>query len=481
MHKSLIYNIIFIIGISILIIWNLEQIKLGFRATSKYAFSDDLYIWFYGISTYIVCVTLTVIYTQWSGKFIITPTVVFSLFHYLMVYPGAVFVDVHSYSQTASYYYIVSTILFVFGIRLSNIIFQFSPATEMKDYFVKIKNSRSVTKPEIFIIKIGLIFSIIIVALLQLYTEQSYSLGLTSMGNFEAITSGEGSALQGQREDLYKNGLSVFDYILRYFVRVIIPVLSLILIIHYMRLKRFYALFLSTTALSFGILIAIGSGSRMFVAHLLLVCLITVVNSRKINSQILITSVVFFISLLTAQTIALARFISNSSDAITIATMAIVRLFERIFLTKGVVTSYVFEYFPLIGNYRLGASYLDDLFGVISRNVPLSQEMFKYITGGTGTAGPQVFGEFYANFGFIGVSLSLILGCIIQSISILIVRKKSLNVVYIVITSYLTFLVGLIGYGKLIAVKSYGGHVLLIFSIFLFAVLWSVKNASKKT
>ena len=70
----------------------------------------------------------------------------------------------------------------------------------------------------------------------------------------------------------------------------------------------------------------------MFVAHLILVCLIVIVSYRKIRSDLLIISILSVISLLTAQTIALSRFFSAGvQDPVGIATIAIVRLLKEFF------------------------------------------------------------------------------------------------------------------------------------------------------
>ena len=162
-----------------------------------------------------------------------------------------------------------------------------------------------------------------------------------------AETTGEANLLQQQRESIYTTGLSFYDYLLRYFVRIVIPILSIILFLDSGRKKNWIINSFAVASLFYCIAIAFGSGSRMFVAHLILVCLIVIVSYRKIRSDLLIISILSVISLLTAQTIALSRFFSAGvQDPVGIATIAIVRLFERVFLTKGVVTSYVFDYFP---------------------------------------------------------------------------------------------------------------------------------------
>ena len=66
-----------------------------------------------------------------------------------------------------------------------------------------------------------------------------------------------------------------------------------------------------------------------------------------------------------------------------------------------------------------GSTYISDIKGQLSDKISLSRIMFRHISGGDGTAGPQAFGELYVNFGFFGLGLSLILGFFIQSINIL--------------------------------------------------------------
>ena len=79
-------------------------------------------------------------------------------------------------------------------------------------------------------------------------------------------------------------------------------------------------------------------------------------------------------SLLVFSTVILGRFFVTGYSPIQVIFMAINRVFERIFLTKGVVTS-MFEYFPKYIHF-LTVNHSQSLLGNINNEKPLSQLMF---------------------------------------------------------------------------------------------------------
>ena len=155
------------------------------------------------------------------------------------------------------------------------------------------------------------------------------------------------------------------------------------------------------------------------------------------------------------------------------------RVIERIFLVKGRSTRYVFDYFPRFSDFRYGSTIYEKLLGTASDEMPLAVEMSLFIEGRIGTAGPQTFGDFYANFGFIGMLISaFILGFIIQSISIAIIRKKNMDYHLISIIGYMTLLLGLIGYSDIMVIKSNGIHVLFVYLVIF--IIYKRLNTKQK-
>ena len=218
----------------------------------------------------------------------------------------------------------------------------------------------------------------------------------------------------------------------------------------------------------------------MFVMHLLIFSAVLFFFYNTLTKDAVFKFLLFITILLVLSTVALGRFLVDGYTPVQIIFMAITRIIERVLLTKGVVTSYVFEFFPDEHEYLTGESYFQALLGNMNDNIPLSQLMFSYIVGGSGTAGPQTFGEFYANFGPIGVILCFCVGFILQVISILMIRVKSMSPLKAAYMAYFIFLLGLIGYGKLLSFKTYGLHVLVAFITMNLIVLSVVKYASEE-
>ena len=101
---------------------------------------------------------------------------------------------------------------------------------------------------------------------------------------------------------------------------------------------------------AFCLLIAFGSGSRMFLMHLLTISSIVYFFYNSLSKTILLKFFTIFMSLLVFSPVILGRFFVTGYSPIQVIFMAINRVFERIFLTKGVI-SYVFEYFPKIHHF----------------------------------------------------------------------------------------------------------------------------------
>ena len=330
-------------------------------------------------------------------------------------------------------------------------------------------------------LKLVLIVSIFAVFGLQALSSQNYFLGVNVTAALLQSGISEFGVIQGQREDIYLSGLGVADYILRYLIRVVLPIAIFALFIDARSRNYKFEKFILLMLFAFCLLIAFGSGSRMFLMHLLTISSIVYFFYNSLSKTILLKFFTIFMSLLVFSTVILGRFFVTGYSPIQVIFMAINRVFERIFLTKGVVTSYVFEYFPKIHPFLNGESFLQSLLGNINNEKPLSQLMFSHIVGGNGTAGPQSFGELYANFGLAGLMFCFVIGFLLQVISISMIRIKKISPLKTAYIAYFVFLFGLMGYGKLLAFKTYGIHVLLVFITFNFIFISAIKYATKKT
>jgi oligosaccharide repeat unit polymerase len=236
-------------------------------------------------------------------------------------------------------------------------------------------------------------------------------------------------------------------------------------IVHKNRFEILLGIFLSL--ITFAALISEGSRLRGMFYILFLIVLISHIRPIKFNTLIYSMSAVF--GLLVLQTIALGRMIGGESYFANII-MSINRVIERIILVKGFVTQQVFHYIPWVSDYRMGETYIESLAGTLHKGSTLAEEMSHFIFGPAGTAGPQAFGEAYANYGVIGALIvALVLGFVIQLITILIIRQHSRSLLSLVFSCYLIVLVARTGYGDLFTFKTNGAHVLFIIWIIVIA------------
>ena len=457
-----------------------KQIQEVLRVESKYKYTDDIFVYLFGLIVSLV--TTFIVFSQSLSRqhFIITPTFLFWILFITMVFPGIVLTK-ETNSVIGPYFYFLSAILFSLGVVCANLLLKFKKTREHKNFKQKVIGSSFLQFHEIIYLKLVLIVSIFSVFALQTVSNQNYFLGINVTTILFQTGMSEFGVLQGQREEIYLSGLGVADYILRYLIRVVLPVTIFALLIDAKSRQHKNEQFILLMSFSFCLLVAFGSGSRMFIMHLLIISCVVYFFYNPLRKTILLKFFILFSSLLVFSTIILGRFFITGYTPVQVIFMSINRVFERIFLTKGVVTSYVFEYFPSMHSYLGGESVLQSLLGNISNNKPLSQLMFSHIVGGNGTAGPQSFGELYANFGFAGVMFCFVIGFLLQVISISMIRIKKISPLKIAYIAYFVFLFGLTGYGKILSFKTYGIHVLLIFIIFNFIFISVIKHATKKT
>jgi hypothetical protein len=231
-------------------------------------------------------------------------------------------------------------------------------------------------------------------------------------------------------------------------------------------------------------LLIISEGGRL--RGLFFVLYMTIVYSMVRGLKILsiINWGLLLVWLLIFQTIALGRF-SSAADGQSMGAVIILslnRVVERVLLTKGAVTQKVFEYIPAHADFKQGSTFFNALVGSASNEVSFAQEMFAYIYQGgfNGTAGPQAFGEMYANFGVVFMLFgALFLGILIQCCTEFVKKSIKMDPFLISVIAFGTILIARIGYSNLLTFKTNGMHILVLITL-IFIVMRVFAKIQKK-
>ena len=456
------YLLVFILILtSILFLSNEDlQIIAKYITLDKYQISNNVYRYIFIIFSLIIS-SLFILISVRSKEFLITPTILFFGLLVFLVLPGVILTSEDSINgEISANSYIFGLLFFSLGVFFVTKLLRFNSYIEIGRFkSKKSKHKKNLNNTRVSIFKVFMFIGILMSVLYIIISPRGTLIAIESL--FDFFSSGNIDSAQGlvQDERVYRYvfGLSYLDLIYIYIVRLVLPIIIASLIF---KLKKNTVIFLFILLF----ISVFGTGSRLLTAHLFLFFLIfySVYNDLKVRSIIRLFIIIGFI--LVFQTIVLGRLI-GSVGYLESSLKALNTLLERIFLTKGYVTSQVFYYFPDLFNFRLGQTIIPTLFGTFSNTTPFSQEMFAlFADGSSGTAGPQAFGELYVNFGFSGVMIgSFLLGFIIQYITIKLIRGKKHSPYNSAIYSYITLLFGLVGYSGLLAFKSYGGHILFIF------------------
>ncbi len=472
-RKLLIYYSLTSIVVIVLLFLSMSDFEI-FRADvyyvsnniERYVLSGIAYIFTYFIAKKFVV----------GNHLIFLPTITFFLLFLFLVYPGVMITSPNTSSGNMAFYgYLFSLILFNIGIVVSTTINKFKPNLEIEKYYEKVNNIKRIGHSE----KVWLV-AISLVGLLMLIL----TIGVDKSGMVRGIldfiqgnmTTDNINDVRESRMNIYKGSFSIFNVFLNYIMMLVLPITSTSLFfdkIKYRKSPIFPIILIIFTGIS-----AIGTGQRRLFSYLILYILIVYSYNQKVNVKKFSRLGVIMIIVLTLQTILLGRQVL-SNNFIEDILISLQRVIERIFLVKGRSTRYVFDYFPRFSDFRYGSTIYEKLLGTASDEMPLAVEMSLFIEGRIGTAGPQTFGDFYANFGFIGMLISaFILGFIIQSISIAIIRKKNMDYHLISIIGYMTLLLGLIGYSDIMVIKSNGIHVLFVYLVIF--IIYKRLNTKQK-
>lgn len=398
-------------------------------------------------------------------RFILIPSVVFFILLTVLVYPGIIMTASDDpQGNLAVYGYIVSLILFSLGVVTASTLLQYQPTKEIDLHYSQFGTSPvidSLARKWVIIIAITGIFLL------------AFGSGLNESGVLDSIISFFKSGMISDsskkvlafRMVIYELSQSVFTVGLGYLNRLVMPIVATSLILYGSMMNKRLLKWAGFVLAVFVCIMLFGTGSRLTVGQIIIYFLIVFTLIRPIHVKNLIWIASASMVLLTLMTLAMGRF-SGGEGYIVNAVMAVNRVLERAFLSKGSATLIVFEYFPHVEPYQFGKTIITQLAGRISETPTLAQKMMMYKYGSLGTAGPQSFGDAYANFGIWGMILySYIIGLVLQVISIYIVRKKKMEPHTIAIMGYFTFLCAYSGYSGIASFKTNGLHVLLFYVV----------------
>jgi len=398
-------------------------------------------------------------------RFILLPTAVFFVLLTVLVYPGIIMTASDDpKGNLAAYGYIVSLILFSLGVVTASILLHYQPTKEVNIYYSKLGTS--------FVID-GLARQWVIIIAIAGTFLLAFGIGFNDSGVYSSINSffKSGIISDSSEEVLtfrmakYESSQSVFAVGLGYLNRLVMPIVAISLVLYGSMMKKRLLKWAGFVMVAFVCIMLLGTGSRLAVGQIIIYFLIVFTLIRPLHFKNLFWIAFVSIVLLTLMTLGMGRFTGGEGRIIN-TVMAVNRVIERVFLSKGAATLIVFEYFPHVESYQFGMTIITQLTGRISETSTLAQKMMMYKYGSLGTAGPQSFGEAYANFGIIGMILySFIIGIALQVISICIVRKKNLEPHTIAIMGYIIFLCAYSGYSGIVSFKTNGLHILLVYVV----------------
>lgn len=388
-----------------------------------------------------------------------TPTNTFLLLFLFLVMPGILLTPDTSDLGTYTFYSFWSAImLFHLGLLVSSYRLGFTPSKLSFSHVYSIKSP-------IFIIFIA-VFSISLISLLA--SGRISSLVFSKMANFvnenemdnEIATLRQVGGVQGY-------WLALTNYMMTMFI----PMASAFVLINSLIGKQRWQLILGVVMAIVSIILLLSQGGRLAATFIILFYFVAYSMVRKILFSQIVTIASGLCWLLIFQTIALGRFATAASEQsmLGVIVLSLNRTIERAFLVKGYVTQRVIEHFPHNLDYLYGDSYFRALIGQSTTDPSLAQEMFNFIFGGyNGTAGPQAFGEAYANFGLFGILIfAPFLGFIIAATTRFVVRRIQLDAFRIVFLAYFTVLIARIGYGEFFTFKANGMHILIGFFLIM--------------
>jgi len=390
------------------------------------------------------------------------PTNLFMLLFLFLILPGVLLTsDFTSVGLTSFYTYLASFLLFMLGLLWVS--FMGTRRKTGNKTQKTIANSPVTiysTKSFIYILMMGLYLLGLIVAL----TKVDFSTSIYSELSSFMSTGNISRTLAIERQQVASRGL--LDVFHSYSIIMFMPISSVFIFINGVIRGHRGQIIIGLLMALIVLIITISGGGRL--RGLLFLVLIIVsysfLNGIKLKQVINIISLTLW--LLIFQTIALGRMSASSEGHtfINVVAMALNRVVERIFLTKGYCTQQVFHYIPEYTDFKWGETFLVTLLGRSIDKNTFAQEMFVFIYKGgiQGTAGPQAFGEAYANVGIAGMLIiAFLLGLLVQNSTEFVKRHMTFDAFTIVFLAYFTVLIARIGYSGIFTFKANGLHILI--------------------
>lgn len=402
---------------------------------------------------------------------VLYPSNLFSILLIIFILPGVLLTSDFSAIGSKSFYsYLAAFILFFLGMVTINLI---APGKDNKSNpgptVVYHYNSKT------FIAMISLFFIGFIYAIFRFdFTESILNFFLIFIESGVNSTAAELRQISPSR--------NFFDIFYSYAVSLFMPLTCVFFLSNGLISKNRKQIIVAMVMIILTFFLLISDGGRLKGLFFILYISVaySLISGLKISQIINLGASLLW--LLIVQTILLGRIATAAGAESTVGLLFISlnRVIERVILTKGFVTQQVFHYIPDAAPYKNGSTFLNTLLGQTSETISLDQEMFNFIYGGgyQGTAGPQSFGELYANFGIFGMLVgAFIVGLFIQLITVFIKKYFALDAFKISFLAYITVLFSRIGYSGLFSFKSNGLHILAI----LFIIFVIIRIPFRKT
>lgn len=409
---------------------------------------------------------------------LITPDKLFIIFYILMIYPGVVLLAEGDERQAIVISQSLSIIIFILTIFFSksfNNLYKYNLSLEIQKKH-KLANSehKQITRFSIFFAILLIIFYIVS----GNFNRSDALLGLVNI--FIEYNTDSLNSVSEYRNEIYES-IGFIVVLGNYISVIILPILASFFIIEGNKCDNKSLKYFGFFVLFVVFIFNIGTGSRLLTMKIILYFTILFSFLNKINIKLLFkASFVVFIILITT-TVLLGRGNKVNEGFGPIVAQNSERAFSRLFLVKGASSLIVYDYYPKQENFEFGTTIYNSLLGNSDKErVTIANKMFSYVTGGKkGTAGPQTFADFYANFGYSGqIIASFFLAIILSFFVKLIFKKKRFKSFDLAFIGYITLLIGYMGYSEFLSFKVGGLHI-IVFLYFGYSIINSILNFNR--
>jgi oligosaccharide repeat unit polymerase len=431
---------------------NIDYVNLN-----EYSISLDV------ISILVVAGTLLVVRYYFkvdNTATLLTPDKLFILLYLFMIYPGIIFLSSEQ-GQVILIYQSVSLVFFILGVLL---IKKNSKIQDIAGTELILNRSEKVLPDKKIVPQFILFFSIVLILIYLATGNFNRSTALTAL--LELFQSGFGESIgtvNEYRRESVGSGMSLV--IGNYISSIFLPIAGIYFLLEGKKTEtktyRYYGIIIIIIATLFNI----GTGSRLMTLKVFLYFAIVYSMLYSVNLTLLIKTGITIFLVLVLTTSLLGRGLSLKGFGPNIARYS-GKAIERIFLVKGRATLTIYEYYPRYSDFENGYSIFNSLLGNFDENEePLAVKMFAFSNKGKlGTAGPQTFGDLYANFGYFGQLVgAFLVGLLVSFVSVFIFNRSKFRSFDIAIIAYIFLNFGYMGYSETIAFKVTGLHIVLTF------------------